>query len=396
MGFLSKAVCLAGLLALAARAADVTDEAAAEALRVDAECGLGDGACAFNALQLRGAAIEGAEAAEEAAAEEADAGESATRRRKSKTQDLSIAWEKKIYAWLVYIHKNVSMLDWKMYYLTMDMNSTNNTIFGTPGIKHVNGTRVNWMNHPATWVPTFALLEEAPFPSLAELRGAALLEAGEAEAVDEVEEDGATRRRKASMKGVPPRKKKMQTMMSAEQDRINKMWKEITTAKRRLNWIGNYMGAHRRLYHGRPVLVQRAEAMAHERILESSRWSDGEDFSSTPEPQAELVEQIQSCLNQTQDLWVQLGKLGGMVEAMKHRVHRYMKGKLVNGLLQENVEVAWSHGGYDGYEVAVAAVCRGRAARRGGREPRAAAGCRGCARVPDRHGRRRSTNGGVG
>jgi len=303
-----------------------TDEVECVALLGDDECLSSDpDGCTLNALQIKSLKAHAVDAAED----------SSSRRRK--TEDLSVEWQNKIYAWVVYIHKNVTQMQWKLLYFKEDMNSTNNTLFGVPGVRGVNGTFVDWNKHPATWLPTFSLLEDDEVDTSAET--AALLESlddlgsketseAEVEVEEEVDQedmsDEATRRRK--LKGVPPRKKRMQELMTEEQTRINDMWFDITQAERTLSWMTNYMGANRRLYHGHPVLGQ----ISTEEF--ESKPREEVTYDSSPSPEVDLVDQIHSALNQTEGLWARFETLGGMIMATKMRVHRYMKASPVNQL----------------------------------------------------------------
>jgi len=279
------------------------DEDLSHAVGADDQCAGGGDLedCALNALQVNRVAQDSA------------SGSLSSRRRKNQAEDLSVAWQQKVYAWSSWLHKNTTLLEWKMFYYKMDMNSTNNSIFDVPGLKGVNGTKVNWNKHPATWLPTFS--GEASFlqhgggdedGALAQL------------AVDEEHDAG---RPHSHLGGVPPRKKRMQVLLTKEQDRLSDIWSDITFHKRRLNWIGNYMGSNRRLYHGRPVFAQ------GRREVRPRPPHNDEEFAAEPEPQTDLVEQIQSAVNQSGDLWIQVKRLGGMIEAMKHRAHRYRHGQ---------------------------------------------------------------------
>eukprot|EP00443_Scrippsiella_acuminata_P039895 CAMPEP_0115223266 /NCGR_PEP_ID=MMETSP0270-20121206/28956_1 /TAXON_ID=71861 /ORGANISM="Scrippsiella trochoidea, Strain CCMP3099" /LENGTH=171 /DNA_ID=CAMNT_0002637511 /DNA_START=55 /DNA_END=566 /DNA_ORIENTATION=+ len=117
-----------------------------EALTHDDQCAGGDMQCSLSVLQLRGAAVlssglshvetqsSGQSESEENIQAEDGAGESMSirRRRTSQTEDLSVAWTQKIYAWAVYINKNVTLIDWKLYYMNMDIKSTNDSLFHNP------------------------------------------------------------------------------------------------------------------------------------------------------------------------------------------------------------------------------------------------------------------------
>eukprot|EP00444_Apocalathium_aciculiferum_P027354 CAMPEP_0183444558 /NCGR_PEP_ID=MMETSP0370-20130417/95479_1 /TAXON_ID=268820 /ORGANISM="Peridinium aciculiferum, Strain PAER-2" /LENGTH=172 /DNA_ID=CAMNT_0025634965 /DNA_START=13 /DNA_END=528 /DNA_ORIENTATION=+ len=54
------------------------------------------------------------------------------------------------------IATNLTSIEWKLFYLGLDIASCNGTLLNGSGrVGGVNGTFVNWTNHSNTWIPTF-------------------------------------------------------------------------------------------------------------------------------------------------------------------------------------------------------------------------------------------------
>merc|ERR1719284_1079036 len=106
--------------------------------------------------------------------------------------------------------------------------------------------------------------------------------------------------------------------MSAQQARLNKVWHSMTIFERKLDWMGNFMGSHRRWHNSVPVLEQE-EAAAFE-MPAPDDWT-APDLA--PKPQDILIKQVESCVNQTGEIWIKLGKLGRQLEGVKRRVQIY-------------------------------------------------------------------------
>mmetsp|Transcript_99469 Transcript_99469/g.278551 ORF Transcript_99469/g.278551 Transcript_99469/m.278551 type:complete len:400 (-) Transcript_99469:103-1302(-) len=267
--------------------AELAEEA--RALEVDDQCAVGDEACAFNAMQLRGARIEAEEDLEGAEVHPHHHHHSDASASKQDVEDLSSAWSMKLSKMIALLGDNITVMEWKMYYMMMDVASTNQTLFNVPNRSiGVNGTEVNWNSHPPTWIPTFD--------------GAASL----------LEAERPHHHHKKGKEVTPPHMKQVQGEMTLAQKRLNAVWQSTSDFERDVNWVNNYMGFHKRKLNGRFVLEQQAA----ERAEDASEWSeDKKDI---------ILNQIDSAWNQSYKIWPTFHKLGKEMEQLKVRVARYM------------------------------------------------------------------------
>mmetsp|Transcript_102268 Transcript_102268/g.295873 ORF Transcript_102268/g.295873 Transcript_102268/m.295873 type:complete len:418 (-) Transcript_102268:132-1385(-) len=299
-------------LAIALAAAPVLGHAAAppasgaelqeelRALADDDQCAAGDKDCALNAVQLRGAKLEeGDEADLESAEVHPHHHHHDGNSHKLITVDLSSAWATKLSAMIALVMKNVTLMDWKVYDMMLDVKSTNETLFKVPNRTiGVNGTEVDWTAHPVLWFPT-------P-PAAPAAEGAASLLESDSSRPHHHHKHGAEEK-------VPPRAKKVQGEMKVAQSELQRVWRAMTEFERQVNWVNNYMGFHPRHMNGRLVLEQEA---AEELVEDSSEWS--EDKKDV------ILNQIESAWDQADKIWANFGKLGKEMQKLKRRVARYL------------------------------------------------------------------------
>jgi len=122
-----------------------------------------------------------------------------SRCRTSQPEDMNVEWTQKIYTWAVYIYKNVTLIDWKFYYMHWDLKNTNATPFYDSDVTmNVNGMAVNWTKRPNTWFSNFGSLSE-------EAEAAGDMSTLEIDAAKQQEDSSSSRRYQSSLSELPPR-----------------------------------------------------------------------------------------------------------------------------------------------------------------------------------------------
>jgi len=330
------AAAASSALVLSTAQASAADAVVNSALASDDQCASGDEACALNALQLRGARAEADEDVVAAAVHphhhhhhhKDDDNEGFFKQVET---DISTEWADKLSGMIKLLVENVTVMEWKMYYLEKDVMSANATLFDIEGRKvGVNGTVVNWTAHPSTWIPTFTAPAKAKAaaaePADAEDAAAEPAASEPAAAEDAGAEDAASEDADAEPSLLEsehphhhkkdtgaPRVTKVQNEMTSAQKRLNAVWKATVDFDRDVNWMNNFMGVHRRTVHGRPVLEQQA----------AERVASAEDVAWTEDKKKIIMTQIESAWNQSYKIWPTFDRLGAKLENLKSRVARY-------------------------------------------------------------------------
>mmetsp|Transcript_31187 Transcript_31187/g.103761 ORF Transcript_31187/g.103761 Transcript_31187/m.103761 type:complete len:347 (+) Transcript_31187:56-1096(+) len=281
------------------------------------ECAGSSQSCALGMLQLRGSGTSASVVAEASSA----VGARSKRSRRPRIVDLNPLVERQLLTKIVAVRDNITQMEWKLYWIAKDVESANGTLNGeannTIGIG-ANGTVVNWTDHADTWYPDLK-------PDLAMLSDMA---------VSRKEATASSRRRHGK---APPRQKRVQKFMSAQQHRLDFLWKSMTETERHINNMGAYMNEHRRVYNHSEIVNQSAEEAtttggngtlrSHKR--KCFQWScddNGDDDNEKPKKPEEVIEdQLKSADKQLEDMWEGLGKLGVLLEEVKRRVALYAK-----------------------------------------------------------------------
>jgi len=312
------ALAVAGLLALALAAPPAPHRSASAEARVDAadevallfddQCATGDEQCALNALQIR---------------------TESSRPRKSKVQDITAKTERELLAKVALIQKNTSAMQRKLHYLKMDYRSTLGLIHNTPNRSiGVNGTEVDWADHEATWYPQFSLLEAEDDPTEAEAEALEdLIDGGEADDMMRLKplnsslnsssgHPSSSRRRRTATKiaGMPPRARKVQWKLTAQQSILDKVWNSMTVFERNIHRLINYMHGHTFVALSQYEDVE--EASMGTRHPHPVQQEVVYDYAVQTEKDL-LVQQIRSADRQTEDIWRHMGSLGTQVQGLK-------------------------------------------------------------------------------
>jgi len=203
------------------------------------ECAGSSQSCALGMLQLRGSGTSASVVAEASSA----VGARSKRSRRPSVVDFKPLLERQLLTKIVAVRDNITHMEWKLYWMGKDVDAANGTLNGeanhTIGIG-ANDTIVNWTDHVATWYPDLQ-------PDVAMLSDMA---------VSRKEATASSRPRHGK---APPRQKKVQKFMSAQQHRLDFMWKSLTGTERSINNMGAYMNEHPGVSKSSPVVNQSAE-----------------------------------------------------------------------------------------------------------------------------------------
>jgi len=331
------------------------DAAGDAALETDDQCAAGDDGCALSALQLRRArlAASASEAARGGPADGEPPLEEALLQAENDEDalvggspaptngDLTELQSAKMESMLYQIGNYTTIMEDKIQDMDEDLKSLNATLFG---IKDhpvgVNGTEVDWSAHPAWWIPSLAHTTVGGEDGESS-------EAGEALALAEgLAGHGRRRhRRKASAQSdpgaetpttvpLPPRLKQLRTDMADQQERIDLVGESLPILGRNMDWVAHWMGNHRRLKNGVPVLLEEDPSVK----AMSSRPHRSVAVDEATQVKKHVYKSIQRAREQQGEFWKQFSSLGGRLQGLKRRVKLYLAAGLLQDTQREEVE----------------------------------------------------------
>jgi len=130
---------------------------------------------------------------------------------------------------------------------------------------------------------------------------------------------------------LPPRLKQLRTDMADQQERIDLVGESLPILGRNMDWVAHWMGNHRRLKNGVPVLLEEDPSVK----AMSSRPHRSVAVDEATQVKKHVYKSIQKANTQQGEFWKQFGSLGTRLQGLKRRVKIYLAASKSAGLLQE-------------------------------------------------------------
>mmetsp|Transcript_11283 Transcript_11283/g.32053 ORF Transcript_11283/g.32053 Transcript_11283/m.32053 type:complete len:382 (-) Transcript_11283:106-1251(-) len=355
------ALALGWARASAAPSQDGTFEVA-DALEVDDQCAAGDD-CALKALQLRGTLLD--PEADSDAPGEGKVHAAAARRHHHHPdiRDLDPHLKKEYVGKIKDLALNISSMDYKMAYLSEDLESAKLRLYGVPNAPEgVNGTVVDWSKHPGAWLP-FDMPEAVEPGSGAAADGADSKEVGNDDDDDDDDDDDEDGDDDAAGPpgigpppgGLPPsaelelsaasgkrskqrRLKKVQKLLKYQQLRLAVIWGQMGYLTGNLTMLNEYIAQRPRTINGilvlaetdkhegeeeMPAFVETRERVSTNRRRRTEAQKE-EEMPKPPEEQAE--DQLNEAQETVDKVWDSFASIGMKTEAVKRRVEMWVRG----------------------------------------------------------------------
>jgi len=265
--------------------------------------------------------------------------------------DLTDEWFQKLRTSIRGIAKNLSLVEWKVYYLGLDLATANATLLkGSGPAGGVNGTIVNWTAHSNTWVPTF---DDEADPSEDPADGAdeegaggegdpteVLLEEEEGEEFGEGVRgaEGAVLALGRRRRTIESRQKKVTGWMKKQDSRLDAAFKWLADTQTEMRAMNSSMETHAKFQACVPVFEQESAAYEWEPELalgdsEQSevavpvlRAVDNKEPGNAQDFLLAMSEELGSAKKQTAELFVGFGKVGNLLEVLKARISEWNNG----------------------------------------------------------------------